>query len=178
MISFFFFLFIFLYVTDKWVPYTYFYTDCSSRPCTKVLSLFNFHTFSITPFSYLRQLSLFTVLHLSLCQGFDAASLLSLLHSLLPSLRTLIDNANMDRFDFISSLPDAILLLFLMLLETKEAVRTCVLSKRWERLWISLPFLNITCHSLEGMSHSLSLLTNAERLELCVTCPQLQVCNL
>ena len=84
----------------------------------------------------------------------------------------------MDRFDFISSLPDAILLLFLMLLETKEAVRTCVLSKRWERLWISLPFLNITCHSLEGMSHSLSLLTNAERLELCVTCPQLQVCNL
>jgi hypothetical protein len=65
-----------------------------------------------------------------------------------------------------------------MLLKTKEAVRTCVLSKRWERLWISLPFLNITCHSLEGMSHSLSLLTNAERLELCVTCPQLQVCNL
>ncbi|XP_078149571.1 F-box/LRR-repeat protein 25-like [Carex rostrata] len=46
--------------------------------------------------------------------------------------------------DFISKLPDPILHHILGLLNTKEAVQTCVLSKRWERLWTFLPSLNFS----------------------------------
>ncbi|XP_078149957.1 FBD-associated F-box protein At5g60610-like [Carex rostrata] len=47
-----------------------------------------------------------------------------------------------ENCDFISRLPDPILYRILGLLRIKEAIQTCVLSKRWEHLWTSLPSLN------------------------------------
>ncbi|KAJ3687295.1 hypothetical protein LUZ61_016459 [Rhynchospora tenuis] len=44
--------------------------------------------------------------------------------------------------DLISTMPDPILHHILGLLKTREAVQTCVLSKRWQYLWISLPSLD------------------------------------
>ncbi|XP_078151835.1 F-box/FBD/LRR-repeat protein At1g13570-like [Carex rostrata] len=44
--------------------------------------------------------------------------------------------------DFISGLPDPILHRILECLKAKEAVRTCVLSKRWQHVWTSLPSLD------------------------------------
>ncbi|XP_078149560.1 F-box/LRR-repeat protein At4g14103-like isoform X2 [Carex rostrata] len=46
--------------------------------------------------------------------------------------------------DFISKLPDPILHHILGLLNPKEAVQTCMLSKRWEHLWTFLPSLNFS----------------------------------
>ncbi|AES88276.2 F-box/RNI/FBD-like domain protein [Medicago truncatula] len=37
--------------------------------------------------------------------------------------------------DRLSDLPDGVILQILSLLDTKQVVRTCVLSKRWEHLW-------------------------------------------
>ncbi|KAJ4745512.1 hypothetical protein LUZ62_079917 [Rhynchospora pubera] len=45
-------------------------------------------------------------------------------------------------FDYISNMPDPILHRILSLLETHEAVRTCILSKRWTTLWTSLSSLS------------------------------------
>ncbi|XP_078150002.1 F-box/LRR-repeat protein 25-like [Carex rostrata] len=53
-----------------------------------------------------------------------------------------VDISSRGNFDFISRLPDPILHNILGLLNTKEAVQTCVLSKRWEHLWTSLSSLN------------------------------------
>ncbi|XP_078149958.1 putative F-box/LRR-repeat protein At3g18150 [Carex rostrata] len=47
-----------------------------------------------------------------------------------------------ENCDFISNLPDPILHHILGFLLTKEAIQTCVLSKRWEHLWTFLPSLN------------------------------------
>ncbi|KAJ3687296.1 hypothetical protein LUZ61_016460 [Rhynchospora tenuis] len=44
--------------------------------------------------------------------------------------------------DLISTMPDPILHRILGLLKAKEAVQTCVLSKRWQHLWTSLPSLH------------------------------------
>ncbi|KAJ4745569.1 FBD-associated F-box protein [Rhynchospora pubera] len=46
------------------------------------------------------------------------------------------------KLDYISSMPDPILIQILSLLETHEAVRTCILSKRWTTLWTSLTSLS------------------------------------
>lgn len=43
--------------------------------------------------------------------------------------------------DRISNLPDAIILLILSFLPTVDAVRTCLLSKRWRHMWTSIPVL-------------------------------------
>ncbi|KAJ4798513.1 FBD-associated F-box protein [Rhynchospora pubera] len=44
--------------------------------------------------------------------------------------------------DRISSLPDCLIHLIMSFLTAHEAVRTCVLSKRWKNLWTTLPFLD------------------------------------
>ena len=43
--------------------------------------------------------------------------------------------------DRISRLPDELIHRVLSFVDAKQAVQTCVLSKRWERVWTSLPFL-------------------------------------
>ncbi|KAJ3708547.1 hypothetical protein LUZ61_012252 [Rhynchospora tenuis] len=44
--------------------------------------------------------------------------------------------------DRISSLPDCLIHLIISFLTAREAVQTCLLSKRWKNLWTTLPFLN------------------------------------
>ncbi|KAJ4808791.1 FBD-associated F-box protein [Rhynchospora pubera] len=44
--------------------------------------------------------------------------------------------------DMISSLPDCLIHVIMSFLTAQEAVQTCVLSKRWEKLWTTLPFLD------------------------------------
>ncbi|KEH25345.1 F-box/RNI superfamily protein [Medicago truncatula] len=48
-----------------------------------------------------------------------------------------------DNADKLSDLPDCVLLHILSFLNTKYAVQTCVLSKRWKNLWKCLPSLKI-----------------------------------
>ncbi|XP_078148608.1 F-box/FBD/LRR-repeat protein At1g16930-like [Carex rostrata] len=47
----------------------------------------------------------------------------------------------MNKIDRLNNLPDPILHHILSFLSTREAVRTCVLAKRWVNLWASLPSL-------------------------------------
>ena len=80
--------------------------------------------------------------------------------------------------DYISNLPDPILVVILGLLATQEAVRTCVLSKRWNNLWTSLPVLNINArdsqaqYSMEGIIANLleKITTDVHLLELHLKC--------
>lgn len=50
--------------------------------------------------------------------------------------RILVENV-----DHISKFPNDVLLMILTSLSTEEAVKTCVLSKRWADVWKQLPFL-------------------------------------
>ncbi|XP_078150247.1 putative F-box protein At1g58310 isoform X2 [Carex rostrata] len=52
-------------------------------------------------------------------------------------------NGNNVEVDRIGSLPDELLTHILSFLSTKEAVQTCVLSKRWKNKWAAVPILNI-----------------------------------
>lgn len=49
-----------------------------------------------------------------------------------------------DKFD---DLPDSIILHILSFMETKDAIQTCVLSKRWRYVWTSIPHLNFSSKS-------------------------------
>lgn len=51
--------------------------------------------------------------------------------------------------DRIRDLPNCVLLLILSVLNTKEAVQTCVLSARWKNLWKYIPVLSISCCHFE-----------------------------
>ncbi|CAL5031924.1 unnamed protein product [Urochloa decumbens] len=45
--------------------------------------------------------------------------------------------------DRLSSLPDALLHVIMSFLPVRQAVQTCVLSRRWEDLWCTMPYLSI-----------------------------------
>ncbi|KAM7255865.1 hypothetical protein ACFE04_011606 [Oxalis oulophora] len=51
--------------------------------------------------------------------------------------------------DRLSNLPQGIILFILSRLEIHDAVRTCILSKRWSRLWTRIPCLNINSQAFE-----------------------------
>ncbi|KAJ4808792.1 F-box/RNI-like superfamily protein [Rhynchospora pubera] len=51
--------------------------------------------------------------------------------------------------DMISSLPDCLIHFIMSFLTAQEAVRTCILSKRWEKLWTTLPFLDFDMSKFE-----------------------------
>jgi hypothetical protein len=55
-----------------------------------------------------------------------------------------LKNDNKNEEDFISDLSDCVLLHILSFLNAKEAVQTCILSKRWINLWKTLPTLTIS----------------------------------
>jgi hypothetical protein len=50
---------------------------------------------------------------------------------------------NKESEDNLSQIPDSVLLHILSFLETKEAIRTSILSKRWKHLWKYLPTLTL-----------------------------------
>ena len=52
-----------------------------------------------------------------------------------------------DGYDFISSLPDAIIHHILSYIPTEYAIRTSVLSKRWKHVWCETPSLSFHCHT-------------------------------
>ncbi|XP_051229445.2 F-box/FBD/LRR-repeat protein At5g22660 isoform X1 [Lolium perenne] len=49
-----------------------------------------------------------------------------------------------SRVDHLSALPDSVLQYVLGFLEAREAVRTCVLARRWRHLWRLIPRLSVT----------------------------------
>ncbi|CAK9146297.1 unnamed protein product [Ilex paraguariensis] len=73
--------------------------------------------------------------------------------------------------DRLSRIPDGILSQILSSLDTKHAVQTCILSKRWKYLWTSLPSLNFYSTSFKKLSsfnrfvqHVLTLRDHSVRL--------------
>ncbi|XWS75952.1 hypothetical protein CRYUN_Cryun01aG0135800 [Craigia yunnanensis] len=54
--------------------------------------------------------------------------------------------------DRLSDLPDSLIHHILSSLDTKNAVQTCVLSKRWNHLWTYLPSLNFDSKSLGDLT--------------------------
>ncbi|KAJ4789753.1 F-box/RNI-like/FBD-like domains-containing protein [Rhynchospora pubera] len=54
-----------------------------------------------------------------------------------------------DKRDRISFLPDCLIHLIMSFLTAQEAVRTCLLSKRWKNLWTTLPFLDFDLKKFE-----------------------------
>ncbi|KAL8482113.1 hypothetical protein ACS0TY_028318 [Phlomoides rotata] len=55
--------------------------------------------------------------------------------------------------DRISELGDAILLRILCSINIKEAVQTSILSKRWKKLWTSMPHLNFRSMAIQSGVH-------------------------
>lgn len=58
-------------------------------------------------------------------------------------LPLLHNNHAENNIDLLSDLPDCVLLHILSFLTTKDALQTCILSKRWNHLWKHLPTLTI-----------------------------------
>ena len=62
--------------------------------------------------------------------------------------------------DRISALPDAVLQHVLGFLPVREAVRTCVLARRWRHLWRSLPCLRVVDVEVLGSVDELTRFVN------------------
>uniref|UniRef100_A0A0D3HJA5 F-box domain-containing protein n=1 Tax=Oryza barthii TaxID=65489 RepID=A0A0D3HJA5_9ORYZ len=78
--------------------------------------------------------------------------------------------------DLTGALPDAMLHRILSLLPAQEAVRTCVLARRWRHLWRSAPGLRVvraagrppaTVEELQGFVDHLLLLRGGSPLDTC-----------
>lgn len=54
--------------------------------------------------------------------------------------------------DRLSDLPDCVLIHILSTLNTKYAVQTCILSKRWKNLWKNLPVLSLDYFCFKSLS--------------------------
>ncbi|CAL4940963.1 unnamed protein product [Urochloa decumbens] len=54
----------------------------------------------------------------------------------------------------INALPDGVLLRAISFLGARQAVQTCVLSRRWRHLWRSVDRINATRHEFDGMADS------------------------
>lgn len=48
-----------------------------------------------------------------------------------------------EEVDIISKLPDNLIHEILSFIDTKYAVQTSVLSKRWKNIWVSLPYISV-----------------------------------
>ncbi|KAL7118133.1 hypothetical protein ACP275_03G116100 [Erythranthe tilingii] len=79
-----------------------------------------------------------------------------------------LDNVPENNKDFISKLPDDILVSILLRTSTKDSIRSCVLSKRWRDLYKFVPSVNLRCTDLDKRggdhdAHSSYLVTNRLR---------------
>ncbi|XP_061370313.1 putative FBD-associated F-box protein At5g22720 [Gastrolobium bilobum] len=69
------------------------------------------------------------------------------------SKNTILASQNVDNCevaecqDRLGEMPDCVIHHILSFMETKDAIRTCVLSKRWRYLWTSIPCLNFSSKS-------------------------------
>ncbi|KAI5410663.1 FBD-associated F-box protein At5g18780 [Lathyrus oleraceus] len=73
--------------------------------------------------------------------------------------RSLTSSPPDPKEDRLSNLPDCILLHILSLLNIKEAIHTCIVSKRWRNLWKHLPSLSLSSSdfpSIEGFTKFVS----------------------
>ncbi|KAM7258391.1 hypothetical protein ACFE04_014132 [Oxalis oulophora] len=57
----------------------------------------------------------------------------------------------MELEDRLSDLPEGLIIDILSRMETQYAVRTCVLSKRWTRLWTQLALINLKLDSFDNV---------------------------
>ncbi|KAJ4794564.1 FBD-associated F-box protein [Rhynchospora pubera] len=77
-------------------------------------------------------------------------------------------NSRRGDMDMISSLPDCLIHIIMSFLTAQEAVQTCVLSKRWKNLWISLPFLDFDLHKFKYNSESEDGVSERNRVDMFV----------
>ncbi|KAM7258453.1 hypothetical protein ACFE04_014194 [Oxalis oulophora] len=77
----------------------------------------------------------------------------------------------MVSIDRLSGLPEGLIIEILSRMETQYAVRTCVLSKRWTRLWTQLTWINLNLDSFVSSESFLifffGLLTHYDSRKLC-----------
>ncbi|KAJ4789544.1 F-box/RNI-like superfamily protein [Rhynchospora pubera] len=66
--------------------------------------------------------------------------------------------------DLFGNLPDEILAYILSFLSTKEAVQTCILAKRWKKIWASVPVLEF---NFEEFWRDCSAVDNYEKQRIC-----------
>ncbi|XP_058748803.1 putative F-box/FBD/LRR-repeat protein At1g78840 [Vicia villosa] len=66
--------------------------------------------------------------------------------------REKVNNEAVESGDKFDEMPDCVVLHILSFMETKDAVRTCVLSKRWTNLWTSIPCLNFNSKSFARLA--------------------------
>uniref|UniRef100_A0ACD5XJ70 Uncharacterized protein n=2 Tax=Avena sativa TaxID=4498 RepID=A0ACD5XJ70_AVESA len=79
--------------------------------------------------------------------------------------------ASMADPDRISALPDAVLSHVLTFLQSQEAVRSCVLARRWLHLWKSVPVLRVTGGHVKesrGFMEHLLILRDRTPLDTCI----------